>query len=116
MIEPILKRPTLNQDGHLFVIIGPITFSAALANAIHFRDQTKAMLVGEPIGEKPNSWSENDEFVLPRSHLTVSYSTKYYEFAPGESVITPKQLIVPTWEEFRDGRDPVLEWIVGCCR
>lgn len=116
MIDPVLKRPAINQEGHLFVIIGPITFSAALANAIHFRDQTKAMLVGEPIGEKPNSWSENDEFTLTRSHVTVSYSTKYYAFSPADSVIVPKQRIAPTWEEFRDGRDPVLEWIVACCR
>jgi len=86
------------------------------ANAIDFRDKTKAMLVGEPIGEKPNSWSENDEFVLPNSHLTVSYSTKFYEFAPGQKVITPDHVIAPTWEEFRAGRDPVLEWITGCCR
>lgn len=116
LIEPIRKRPALDLEGHLFVIIGPLTFSAALANAIDFRDRTRAMLVGEPIGEKPNSYSENDEFVLPHSHLTVSYSTKYYEFAPGQEVIAPDRVIAPTWEEFRAGRDPVLEWILGCCR
>lgn len=116
MVEPVRKRPAIDRPGHLFVIVGPITYSAALANAIDFRDKTRAMLVGEPIGEKPNSWSENDEFVLPNSHITVSYSTKYYEFAPGEQVITPERVIVPTWEEFRTGRDPVLEWILGCCR
>ena len=116
LVEPIRKRQALDREGHLFVLISPITFSAALANAIDFRDKTKAMLVGEPIGERPNSWSENDEFVLPHSHLTVSYSTKYYEFAPGKDVIAPDRVIAPTWEEFRAGRDPVLEWILGCCR
>ena len=116
VIEPIVARPGINSPGHLFVLISPITFSAALANAIDFRTRTHAMLVGEPIGEKPNSYSENDEFVLPHSHLTVSYSTKFYEFAPGQEVIAPDRLIVPTWEEFRAGRDPVLEWILTCCR
>jgi hypothetical protein len=116
LIEPIARRPAINREGHLFVIIGPITFSAALANAIDFHTRTRAMLVGEPIGEKPNSYSENDEFVLPRSHLTVSYSTRYYEFAPGQDVVAPDRVIVPTWEEFRAGRDPVLEWILACCR
>lgn len=116
LVEPIRKRPAIDRPGHLFVIVGPITFSAALANAIDFRNKTHAMLVGEPIGEKPNSWSENDEFVLPNSGLKVSYSTKFYEFAPGQQVITPDRVIAPTWEEFRSGRDPVLEWILGCCR
>ncbi len=116
MIEPILKRPGINQKGHLFVIISPITFSAALANAIDFRTKTNATLVGEPIGEKANSYSENDEFELPNSHITLSYSTRFYEFAPGQDVIAPDQAIAPTWEEFRAGRDPVLEWILSCCR
>lgn len=116
MLEPVIERPALNRDGHLFVIIGPVTFSAAMANATHFRERTEARLVGEPIGENPNGWSENDEFTLPNSGLMVSYSTKYYTFAPGQTLIRPDREIVPTWEEFRDGRDPVLEWIVACCR
>ena len=46
-----------------------------MVNAIDFRKETNAILVGEPIGERPNSYSENDEMTLPDSRLVVSYST-----------------------------------------
>ena len=48
--------------------------------------------------------------------MKVSYSTKYYAFSPGQEVIVPARVMAPTWEEFRAGRDPVLEWVLGCCR
>jgi hypothetical protein len=51
-----------------------------MVNAIDFRNNTNAILVGEPIGERPNSYSENDEMTLPNSRLVVSYSTRYYKF------------------------------------
>ena len=77
LIEPIKKRPALNQKGRLYVIVGRRTFSAALANAVDFRKDTNATLVGEPIGERPNSYSENDELTLPNSRLVISFSTRY---------------------------------------
>jgi len=77
LIEPLERRPGLNQKGKLFVIMGRYTFSAAMVNAIDFRNETNALLVGEPAGERPNSYSENDEMTLPNSRLVVSYSTRY---------------------------------------
>ena len=47
LIEPIRKRPAINQKGRLlFVVVGRATFSAAMVNAIDFRKQTNAILVG----------------------------------------------------------------------
>jgi hypothetical protein len=114
LVEPIRKLGHLNRRGHLFVLIGPFTFSAAMANAAHFRQRTAALLVGETIGEKPNSYQEPEEVVLPNSHFTLRYSTRYYEFLPGgDNAIHPDQEIVPTWEQRKAGRDPVLEWALA---
>jgi hypothetical protein len=114
LIDPIKRRSWLNQPGRLFVIVGRQTFSAAMVNAIDFRKQTRAMLVGEPIGERPNSYSENDEMTLPHSKLVVSYSTRYYQFVDEDvPAVLPDQRIDPTWEDFRAGRDAALEWILA---
>jgi hypothetical protein len=114
LVEPIGKLGDLNRRGHLFVLIGPFTFSAAMANAAHFRQKTAAVLVGETIGEKPNSYQEPEEVALPNSHLALRYSTRYYEFLPGsDNAIHPDQEIVPTWEQRKAGRDPVLEWALA---
>jgi hypothetical protein len=113
LIQAVKERPALNAKGHLFVVVGRRTFSAALANAVDFRKDTNAILVGEPIGERPNSYSENDEMKLPNSRIVVSYSTKYYKFVDEDvPAVIPDKRIDPTWPEFRAGRDPVMEWIL----
>jgi hypothetical protein len=114
LIEPIKKRPAINQKGRLFVVIGRSTFSAAMVNAIDFRKQTNAILVGEPIGERPNSYSENDEMTLPHSRLVVSYSTRYYKFVEEDvPAVMPDERIDATWADFRAGRDAVMDWILA---
>ena len=114
MIPAIKERPTMNQKGHLFVIIGRRTFSAAMTNAIDFRKETNAILVGEPAGERPNSYQENDEMKLPNSGLVVSYSTKYYKFLDEDApAVMPDKRIDPNWADYRAGRDPVMDWILS---
>jgi hypothetical protein len=113
VIRPVKQRAALNQKGRLFVIVGRRTYSAALANAVDFRKDTNAILVGEPIGERPNSYSENDELTLPNSRLVVSYSTRYYKFVDEDvPAVLPDVRIDPSWPDWRAGRDPVMDWIL----
>jgi hypothetical protein len=112
LIDPIREHSTLNRKGHLFVLIGVNTFSAAMSNAAQFRARTAAMLVGEPIGERPNSYQEARQMQLPNSKLMVRYSTQYYKFVDGgENLIRPDQEIHTSWDDYRSGRDPVLDWV-----
>ena len=114
LIHPLRDLPEVNRKGHLFVLIGTYTFSAAMSNAAQFRSQTAALLVGQAIGEKPNSYQEVREMTLPNSRLVVRYSTKFYKFVEsGENAVRPDQEIAPTWEDYKSGRDPVLEWVLG---
>lgn len=112
LVHPIRNLSDINRKGHLFVLVGPNTFSAAMSNSAHFRYQTNAILVGQQIGEKPNSYQEAREMKLPNSHWTVRYSVKFYKFVEsGENLIRPDQEIIPSWDDYRSGRDPVLEWV-----
>jgi hypothetical protein len=114
LVHPIRDLSEINRKGHLFVLVGPNTFSAAMSNSAHFRYQTNAILVGQQIGEKPNSYQEAREMKLPNSHWTVRYSVKFYKFVEtGENVIRPDQEIIPSWDDYRSGRDPVLEWVLN---
>ena len=112
-IHPIRELESLNRKGHLFVLIGPGTFSAAMSNAAQFREQTQAMLIGQTIGERPNSYQESRHVALPNSRWQAHYSVRYYKFVEnGENIIRPDQEIIPSWEDFKSGRDPVLEWVL----
>ena len=113
LVAPLEARADLNQRGHLYVLIGPLTFSAAMNNAAQFQDQTNAILVGQTIGERPNSYQEPRQFRLPNSHLIVRASTLYYAFRKtGENAVRPTHEIIPTWADIKSGRDPALEWVL----
>ena len=113
LVEPIRNLSGLDRRGHLFVVIGTNTFSAGMANAAQFRTRTAAIMVGQTIGEKPNSYQEARETRLPHSHLRMRYSTRYYRFVDrGQNAVRPDYEVVPTWADYRAGRDPVLDWIL----
>jgi len=115
LLLPIIRaRSAINRKGGLFVIIGPGTFSAATINALDLRNEANAILVGSPTGMRPNHFGEHGEFRLPNSGFRISYSTQYHRFgADADSAVVPDRQIEPTWTEFRDGRDPAMEWILS---
>jgi hypothetical protein len=114
IIPGIKQRASINRRGHLFVVTGRWTFSAGMTNATDFKNETNALLVGEPTGQKPNGYSENREFMLPNSHLRVWVSTRLYKFQEQETpAVMPDHRIDPDWASYRAGRDPVMEWILA---
>lgn len=114
MVQPVRARADLNRKGRLYVLVGPLTFSAAMNNAAQFQDQTNAILAGQTIGERPNSYQEPRQFRLPNSHLIVRASTRYYAFRKtGENAVRPRREIIPTWQDVKAGRDPVLDWVLA---
>src|SRR5688572_2478890 len=114
VIEPLAQRAWINSRGRLFVMIGRQTFSAAMVNAVDFDARTEAILVGEPIGEKPNSFQEVRQFTLPNSGLTIGVSTKWYEFMPGDAAneIRPDIVAPPRWEDWLSPRDNAVERVL----
>ncbi|HLZ74482.1 hypothetical protein [Phenylobacterium sp.] len=114
LVKPLTARADLNQKGRLYVLVGALTFSAAMNNAAQFQDETQAILVGEQIGEKPNSYQEPRQFRLPNSHLIVRASSLYYKFREhGPNAVAPDKTIVPTWDDVKAGRDPALDWVLA---
>jgi len=111
LIKEIKARPALDAPGKLFVIIGRGTFSSALQNAITLRRETKAILVGEPTGGKPNHYGEVRHFRLPNVGLLVQYSTRYWHNYPKGDPLTlePDISAAVTMNDLLAGRDPALE-------
>ena len=98
----------------MFVITGRVTFSAGMANTADFRNDLKAILVGEPTGARPNGYQENRGFSLPNSHLPMSYSIELYKFSEADTPgILPDKRIEPDWKSFLAGRDTALDWILA---
>jgi hypothetical protein len=109
LVDDLARRPKLRG----YAITSGRIFSAALKNSIDFRKIAHATLVGETIGERPNSYSENDELTLPNARMEISYSTRYYKFLDDDQLVAPDKEILPTWADWLAGRDPVMDWIIG---
>lgn len=79
LVHALIREPKFRQPGHLFVLIGRRTFSAAtmLLNALE-RD-TNAFYAGEPSGGRPNGWGDSRKLLLPSSGLTVRVSSLYWQ-------------------------------------
>jgi hypothetical protein len=115
VIEPLIHglraRGSLRERGRLFALIGRATFSSGLLAAIQFRNDLKAVLVGEPVGEKPNSYGEVRSIVLPHSRVTVQYSIKFFRMVKGSDppAYEPDVRVGRTIADALAGRDPVLD-------
>lgn len=109
-ISALSKRADVNRTGRLFVLVGRGTFSSAYLNALRLKKETKAILVGEPTGQRPNAYGEVRTMTLPHSKLLVQYSTKFFKTMNDDPPsLAPDVLVERSSWDYVSGRDPVLE-------
>jgi hypothetical protein len=110
-----LIRSRFNKPGHLYAVIGRLTFSAAMNFATQIDRYTEARFVGEPTEAPPNHYGETQRLVLPHSGITVLYSLLFWQDAGPRDTrpwIAPAIAVPVTFADYRAGRDPVLDAIL----
>ena len=113
LIDGVIARPSINQKGKFFVIIGRETYSSALINAMECKNETNAIFVGEATGGKPNCYGELRFFMLPNSPISITYSTKYFKYSTEDIPYLLPDLPVPiSFSDFTNCFDPVLDQIL----
>lgn len=116
LIEGIIRSDKLRQPGRLFVIIGRRTFSAAQNTVSELERRTKAILVGEPTGSRPNFIGESLRIGLPYSGWGVSLSDLWWQHSMAmdyRSWTPPHLYAPPTAQTFRAHVDPCMEAIIA---
>ena len=114
LINAVANDSSINRSDRLFVIIGRLTFSSGLFNAIDLRQRTNARFVGEATGGKPNAFGEVGTFRLPNSQLTVTYSKRFFTTMPGDPLsLFPEWFVNLSSSDYLSGRDPAMEAILG---
>ncbi len=80
IIAPLEKGLTarLKTIEHIYVLIGPATFSSAVDNAAEFRRSLHAILVGTEAGQGAGGYGEVKLLTLPNSKLIVQYTSKFF--------------------------------------
>lgn len=123
VIHPLLNTlaPAV-RDGslRLWAVIGEITYSSAVINAVMVTEMG-GYLAGTPTSGSVDHFGSVDGFSLPNSGLGVRYSTKWIDlstlFEAGlpydvES-LQPDLLIEPTWEDYLAGKDTEVKYLLA---
>ncbi len=111
----------LKKAGKIYVLIGADTFSSGLWLAVDLMASTPALFAGQAIPESPDSYGEVGRFALPRSGLVIGHSTTFHRYAAGKRLRLKEGLIYPDpglaveprYEDWRQGRDPLLDLVLG---
>lgn len=135
-----IGRPFINQLAafakerqiKVYVITGRATFSAGIFHAMQLRENVNATLVGEPIGDILEIWSEGGNLLTPNSRLSLHYADRLHSYSPLERrefrqyLVTDTDLSItnampdiPVRMSARDyfaGRDPALEAVKRATR
>jgi C-terminal processing protease CtpA/Prc len=108
----------LKKIGHVYVLIGPGTFSSAVMNAAELRGSLRAVLAGEPTGGKPGGYGDVKFLTLPNSKLIVQYTGALVGASKdAESNELVPDLAAPrTIADALAGRDPVLAAVIVAAR
>ncbi len=116
LIDSLIKNDRINQPGHLYVIIGRETFSAAQNTVNQLESMTHATFVGEPTGSRPNFVGESTYFILPYSKLRVYCSSRYWQHVTStdrRNWVSPQIAAEFSSGDFIENRDPCLAAILA---
>jgi len=117
---------SLAPDGKIAILTNDATFSGALITAAivkHFAG-SRAVIVGEPAGDRLQFYAEGNDMVLPNSKIHVHTATGYHDWAHGcrelrcywpnfwydvgVGTIDPDLRVAWDFDDYRRGVDPVL--------
>ena len=120
-----LATPLVNSIAPLlrgvpvFVLTGRATFSAGITHAAQWK-QRGAVLIGEPVGDGLDFWSEGGNLLLPNSQLAVHYTNGFHKYSQREypslkpyyfelqvGSLAPDAVVETTWDDYQAGRDPL---------
>ncbi|WP_406542418.1 S41 family peptidase [Clostridium ljungdahlii] len=112
-LDEIKKRSNINKKGNLFVIIGRKTFSSAILNTMDLKNNTNALLIGEPTGGKPNHFGEVKVIHLSNTNVDIQYSSKYFKTTSKDTdSIYPDVNIILKASSYFNGKDDFLNYIL----
>jgi hypothetical protein len=112
---PLIKSK-YDVPGHLYVLTGRRTWSAAQMLVTELMKYTTAIFVGEPTASHGNHYGDSYRIVLPNSGVTVRVATLWHQYLDSRDkrlMIEPQIRAPLTFADYVAGRDPALLAILG---
>jgi hypothetical protein len=123
------ELPTLIPPaGRVILLTGPATFSAGISTAVFVKHAgaERVLIVGEPVGDRLQFYSEGGQACLPNYSLCVAYQTGKHDYQHPCSdwaacfwlnyffelrvkSLDPDYVVPLSFKDWRAGVDPVLD-------
>ena len=119
LVHQIIRTEKLYLPGHLFVVIGRLTESAAVAWAARIEMNAPALFVGEPTVNPPNFANDpagwrREAYHLPGSAVNFRVANTMEHWSDDgdkRRAIYPDIPVAMSWTDFASSRDPSLRAI-----
>lgn len=112
-----------------FVITGRATFSAGITHVATWKEAGDVRLVGEPVGDALDYWSEGGNILLPNSGLTAHFANAFHGYSEApcpEDVPCFLDLSAPplrpdlpasaSWDDYAAGVDVAMDAVRAAVR
>lgn len=109
IIVGLIRMPSIDRPGHLFVVTGRNTYSAAQNLVNRLELYTNAIFVGQPTGQHVNSYGDAVPIALPNSHMRVGMASVWWQDSDerDKRVETDPEIAAdPTFADYVANRDP----------
>jgi hypothetical protein len=115
LIVTLIQMPDIDKRGHLIVLTGPRTFSAAQNLVNRLENFTEAVFVGEPTGENVNFYGDTKRFVLPNSHCRISLANLWWQDKDPRDerrATFPEIAAAESFEDYVQNYDPAMGYVL----
>ena len=117
IVNGVIGCKKLQAHGHLFVITGRGTFSAAQNFTTDIGRACNPVYVGEPTGSSPNFVGESVAFALPYSKMEGAISDLYWQRSwpmDARNLGSPaRSPAAPRFDLYKSNRDPAMEAVLA---
>ena len=121
LAEPLMAALERSSRGlQRFLITGRTTFSAGISHAAQWRQEGNVTIVGEPVGDSLDYWSEGGNIILPNSGLAAHFTNGAHFDSPARcptsdycsdlnvADLGPDVATTTTYADYRAGRDTAM--------
>ena len=103
--------------GQVYFLVGEGTFSSAVILSTIVKDNKLFTIVGQPTGLRPSHYGDILSLRLPNSGIICNISYKHF-FRPDtsknyEDALYPDVETGRTYEDYKNRRNPTLDWILS---
>ncbi|MEL7111745.1 MAG: hypothetical protein AAGK93_02245 [Pseudomonadota bacterium] len=121
----------VKEDGDIYIITGPNTFSAAIVTVamLKYNSGARGIIIGEQMGDREQFWAERGtDFRLPNSGYYINYATGYHDWETGckgepfcytmnemyevpAGSLSPEVVLETAFSDYLAGEDVVMNWV-----